>query len=451
MSLTGILSDADVRTYVDCMATLLKNMAPSLGLNLTGETLTGAYLADQCLIKIAGDGGSNPGLGYAQFQADAVRDLRSLSQRLRWDDVFSKGDLVQRCAALNNMVTSHLPTGWTLTDSTVIHPFDAWLIRINGTGWSSATLNGTPAAGSTAATNHASGGLPVSNSNEPYIVHTFVGDLDRKESLPSTPVQGAAIGNANNALTYTIATPASPPSTGYTIKIYRTEHGGSSSGPFYFAEEYDIVSGYPTMKVLKPDSLLRKDITPPGWLDTLLPYEFALLWALCFSSAGTPGSPLRKFQSQHLLSAQNVWQPPATALLSGNVLQHGLFGTYIVGTGFTAATPRRAHDATNNALGFVGALGSGTSGFQARVTSALNAAGTLTASYTYLDASLGYYGTPATATGLVSDSFSGTTVDSTANFDVPADRLVLTVSITAAGGGLTSGTAVIESQNVRSI
>lgn len=442
----GILSPASILLHTDGLAAVLKQAAPTLGRNAPNESATAAYKAHLARLTSLGNGSTTyPGLGLPALASGIQDDLDALVQNLSWDKLFAKRKRV--ISELDSMVTNGKPSSWSFVDSTnQLHAFDLYLQRLNGT---SAPAAGTPTAGTLTAANDASGRMAeCSGASRPYLVHTLVGDKSWKESLPSANATVTTIAAPNNSYTYQIAGTV-PAGVSY-VRIYRGYYGDGSGGTKYWVKDYACTAGasYPAIPILEADAELRTDLNPPSWCQAMMVPEFAAWYALAFATAPNSDLPMQ-YQSSGMLSPQNVLLMPTVIggvnqiLGLGNVQQHGLYGLYVVGTGNTAYGILTANNATGSAQGFGGAYGTGTGGLQARVTSVLDAAGTATITYTYYSSTLGW-GVADTATGLVSDSFTGTAVGSTANFDIPAGRIVRSATITAVGGGLTSGQFVVE-------
>lgn len=450
-TIQGILSPADILLHVDALAVVFKNIAVNLGRNAPGESTTAAYLAHLARLTSMGDGTSTyPGLGLPSFQGDVREGMDALVGALAYDKLFAKQKLP--IMPLDTMVTRGKPASWSFVDTTTQrHAFDLYLSRLNATA---APTAGSPTAGTLTAANSTSGRMAECASGQrPYLVHTLVGDKSWKESLPSGNATQVAIAAPNNSYTYQIA--STVPAGVYYVRIYRTFYGGASGDTKYWVKDYPVTAGdsYPAIPILESDAELRTDLNPPSWLQCQMTPEFATWFALCFATAPLIGDAPMQYASGGMLSPENVLLGPLVRssvnqiLGLGNIAQHGLFGTYLVGTGLTAGSILTANNYLGNAQGFGGAYGTGTGGLRARVTSTLDAAGTATISYTYFDATNGW-GSAQTATGLVSDSFTGTGVGSTATFDIPSGRIVRSVTaVTAVGGGLSSGTFVIEAEN----
>ncbi len=451
-TLGGMLSAADAILYMDNLATYAKNNASRFGQNANGET--GTIAADANLIRkvILGDGTTTyPGLSSDGMKGKSRSGLNGLVFGSRYDTEFARL-MQQLIPPLDSMVTENLPSGWVMASQTIPHAFDTYLLRMNGTA---SPYAGTPPAGATAALTLATdytGRMPeCATTVRPYISHTFVGDDDWEESLPSTEVQGATITHADGGLTYTIASPATVPSGVYKLRLYRSLYSAGAAATKYYQKEYDTTPGaaWPTMRLLEGDEELTK-LSPPSWFQCAAVAEFALEFALAYGSAqsntGVPGintEVLLSLNSTGMLSPQNVLLVPSNALLGlGNEDQHGNFGVYTVGTGWVTGTILTTNNATGRSQGFAGAYGTGSNGLRCRATTALNNAGTVTISYTYYDAANGW-GNAQTATGLVSAAFTGTASGSTATFSIPAGRIVRTVTVTATTV-TTSGVWLIE-------
>lgn len=447
----GLLSPAALLLHTDALAQVLKAMAPYLGRNAPNESGTGAALAHLARLTTLGNGSSTyPGVTVPDFKANVRADFDALVGLLSWDKVFAK--VKRPLSELDSLVTNGIPSTWSFVDSTnQKHPFDLYLSRLNGAA--SAPVAGAPTAGTLTAANSSSGRMAECSSGQrPYLVHTLVGDKSWKETLPSGNATQVAIAAPNNSYTYQIA--GTVPAGVYYVRLYRGYYGDSSGDTKYWFKDYPVTAGgaYPAIPIYEADAELRVDINPPSWLQCLMTPELAAWYALVFATAPPTGDGPMQYAASGMLAAENVLLGPLVRssvnqiLGLGNVSQHGLFGTYVVGTGWTAAGILTANNATGNAQGFAGAYGTGTGGLRARVTSVLNAAGTLTLTYTYYDSAHGW-GDVRTDTGLVSASFTGTAVGSTATWSIPAGRIVLSATVTAAGGGLSSGTVVVEAEN----
>ena len=454
-SLKGILSPADIMAFSDALAGALKRAAPTLGLNLPGEAGTVAASAHTARITTLGDGTTSfPGLGYPDFQAGTREALDSLVNGLRWDTIFQL-----RCRNLINQLNANVqnnkPQAWNLTSSTVLQPFDGYLLRLNSA--LAPVLVANIGTGAATATANAAGVLPSTASNAPWFVYTMVGDADYKESLPSPAFQGATLAGANNAYSVAITTsPTTVPTGVNKIRVYRTYFGEGSGATKKWDSDFTAIPGsaYPSIIVTRPDSALRADINPPSWMQCLVLPEFAAIFALAYANPNTsnPDAVLQLI-ALGMLSPSNVALIPSNGVLGlGNNVQSGLFGRSTIGGAATqtyaAGSIQTGNSDAANVQGFAGSLATATGTIQARVTQSLGGAGTVTINYTYSDAATGALAT-TTITGATA-TCSGTTVGSTAVFTIPAGRIVRSVTVTAVSGmGGAGGEFVMESQAPR--
>jgi hypothetical protein len=244
-----------------------------------------------------------------------------------------------------------------------------------------------------------------------------------------------------NGYSYQIA--GTVPSGVSKVRLYRSLYGAASGGPYAWVMDAPVAAGssYPAIALTAPDSAIRQDWQPPSWAVYLQAPETALLFGLAFamSSAGS-----LVYSANGQLNPLNVALGPATGQLgSGNTPATGLFGMFILGTGYTANSFQAAN--TGNIQGFAGGTG-----IQARVTTALNSASwTPTIAYTYFDATHGW-GNAQTQAGLTpSAGLTTGAVGDLITFSVPAGRIVQTAGVTAQSGSATSGALVFESPQVR--
>lgn len=453
--LNGLWTVTQVTNYLDSLATVVKNNQSRLGQAIPGETGTLASDFYAALRDIVGDGTTTyPGLGQPLSQGKVRPHLEGAVKYTRHDTIFNT-----LCREMMNeldaFVRERIPDSrlastrgqWTMTDTTYTHPFDTYLLRANATA--SPTV-GTPASPTLTAigpsTNTGGRMGEVSGSNRPYVVYTYVGDKDWKESIPSAEVQIAALAAPNNAVNVAIA--GNVPTGVTKIRIYRSLYGSGSAATKYWVKDVTAKAGasHPTIHLLENDLELR-DYRPPSWCSCLIVPEAAYLYALAFA---TLIGDVYAFDSTAMLSPQNVALAPANGFLGlGNIDQHGIFVT-AVESGFTLTqgSIQTSNIASGGIQGFAGAYGLGTGGLRARVTSAINSATTtVTIDYTYYDATNGW-GNAQNGTGLVSDQFTGTAIDSTATFDVPAGRVVR--SVTPTSSTPTSGEWLIEAEPIRS-
>ena len=419
------------QSFFDGIAGMTKLMAPTLGKGDTGETGTVAALAEAFhALGTSNEAVSNGVIGRLRWDTTASEIFRSL--------------LIDQEARMD----AAKPDEWTLRTPVQIHPMDSYLMRLNGTASPLVSGSTTPGVITLTASSQTTGLLPPMTSDAPFVVVTWVGDADWKESTPSAAVQGGTLASPNNAYTVTIA--GVVPAAVFKMRLYRTLRGGTISGPFFYAGEYAVTAGATVSGVflLKPDSLLRVDIVPPSWLSCLVPAEAATVYALA-NGQYTTASARYQYQTGHLLSAQNVVLVPANALLGyDNTESTGRFKTVtITGSGATQTPADGLISATSqptvNIQGHGGALK-----LRLRVLAAVGGNGTVTISYTYSDAGTGYAAT-ATATG-VTATLAATAVGSLAVFTITAGRLIKSVTITSVSGFVSgTGTLAVEGDFAR--
>lgn len=438
----GLLNATQIQLITDQLSASLDLNYANLGLGLPGETGTSAAQAATLSAAILGDGTtSNPGLGNSLTSTLALY-AGSLLQRERWDTVWSQLGQ-QWVGALDSNIIAYLPSGWTMTSATSPHPTNNWISRLNGAHTGVPT---TPASAGVL-TAAAGGGIATcSAGNGPRVVHTLVGANMWDESLPSAEATQAALAGANNSYTYQIASTV-PVGTTY-VRIYRGYVAGLTS-IYYLDSQTAVTAGaaYPAIVVTQPDSALRQDIVPPSWLSCLLKPQAASIIALAYAVSGPggvqPGVPL-SLQAANMVSESNVALGPSNGFLglaNNAIPSTGVFGTRIVGTSYTQGAIKTANDATSGIQGFAGSTK-----LQARVTSALNAAGTSAPTYSYYDAAHGW-GSAQSATASAA-TFTGTAVGSTATYTITAGRLVTAVTAETPAG-IASGTYLIESPALR--
>ena len=444
----GILSATQLNTLLDSLATVLKNSYSNLGLGSPGESSTTfASLTKTARGAILGDGSTTYGLGNAAFEASIKDALYGFVANSRYDSIFAI-----RCRAiiqtLESAITSNLPTGLVYTSSSQVHPLDAYLLRLNAAN--SSVLTTPASAGTLTAGYNAAGGLQTSSSgNCPRVVHTLISSVgDWYESLPSAEATQVAIAGPNNSLSYQIA--GNAPSNIGKVAIYRTYTGGAGA-PYYLDQivSSGLTAGspYPAIIIKNPDSFLRTDFTPPSWLQALQSPETAAIFALAFATANQiPGQSINPlvYASTGQLDPRNIFLHESNQFLGvGNQSQSGVLATQVLGTGLTAGTIATANNSSTNIQGFTGSL----SNLQARVISALNAAGTTNVNYNYYAASTGYGNTQTASTG--NATFAGTGVGQLATYTITAGRLVVGINTDTTGGGMSSGSYVVEGKSPR--
>jgi hypothetical protein len=432
----GIPTAAQIISVTDALTAIFQINQPSMGLGLPGETGTSAAAAALLKVAVVGDGTtSNPGLGSI-LGSTLAGSCDSLLQRERWDAIWSN---VGRnfITALDSQIQSNMPAGWVFTNTTSAHYLNSWLLRINA---NAAATPVTPAsAGVLTAVNNVAGALPSTViGNCPRVVHTLVGAFGFNESQPSPEATQIAIAGTANALSYQIA--GTVPAGVSFVRTFRSYIAGATSVYFYVGQTAVVAgSTFPAIIIATPDSALRQDVNPPAFLSCQLKAESAVIAALAYAvslSGIQPGIPM-SLTASNMIAPTNVSLNATSAFLGlGNPVSSGIFGTRLIGTGYTQGTIQTTNSDASALQGFSGSLAK----LQARVTSVMNAAGSLTATYSYLAAGTGL--TPQSAT-TASASFSGATVGSIAPLVIPAGRLVTAVT-TDTPTGQTSGTYIIE-------
>jgi hypothetical protein len=455
MPLDGMPTSAQILTYTDSLAAVVKYLYSALGINASGDVSSSSYYSDLARKKILGDGGSNPGIGAPGWQSNVKGTLNSLAASTRWD-VFFSSRMQGLASQLDSLVASYMPSGWKFSSTTSqAHAFDFLLTRMNAN--SSATPVTPTTTPALAAANSALGALPnVASGSAPRVVYTLVGALDHNESLPSPEATQVALTGSQNSYNVTIS--GTVPSGIYKVRVYRSVVGGAT-GAYQWDQDVAVSAGgtFSPITILRPDSKLRADVAPPAFLSCMMTPEFAAAFALAFGSSASTFNPTSAastgvtLATNGLLTPINVALNPSNGLLGlGNPASSAVFGTSTVtGAGtqtYSAGTIQTSNNAAANVQGFAGSAG----GLRARITSVL-ATGTcaVTISYTYLQASTGQ--TIQTATGVTSASFGSTAVDQVVTFSVAAGRLVLSATVTGVSGAATAGTIVIEAQPVRSL
>lgn len=408
----------------------------------------------------AGDGTSNnAGIGNAQLQASVAYAAQQLQQVSQWPDTVSR-NFRPYLEALKGSIVGNLPRWtdattraqvvWNFSPSAgITNPLDAALTRMNANSTSTPiTPTYNPAV---TAVNNANGAIPTGSGC--VIVFTHVGFVtsttttaDYLESLPSGELTAAALTGANNA--WQIAGGGTVPSGVSKVRVYRTKLGQGTGSPKFWDQDVAVTAGtaYPAIILTQPDSLLRQDLQPPAWCSVMVTPEAAAIVASCYSGQrkgqGATAYGSLKPLSSMMLTPRNVVLAPSNGLLGqNNPPSSGLFGSWL-STVFTAGSMRTANNADSGLQGFGGAFG-----IQLRTTTAMNANAGVTITYTYLDQSLGGYGTPASqvATAVTLNSALGSTIA----VAVTAGRLVLSVTACTVTGA-TTGAFVIEAAAPRS-
>lgn len=450
----GAPSAAQLITEFDQIGAVLENCYGTLGLGIAGETGTTAAQVAIARAAIVGDGTSgNPGLGNILGQ-NLAAPLDGMAGYLRWDALFSRlGNQPVRLA--DDQIRNNVPSGWLLTDDTNIHYLNNHLLRMN------AAHTGVPTTPTVTPTLAATtgGALPnFTSGNCPRIVYTFCGVAEYDESLPSSPATGVACSGGNNALTVTIPGGGNVPAGVTLIKVYRGYVAGGV-GIWYYDQKIAVTAGQPyasyPITCTQPDSSLKNDTSPPVWISCLFKPPAACMVALAYSVTGggnsflslIPGAPLPgvplPLLAANMLTPQNVAFGPSNGFLGlGNnyAPQGAVFGTTVIGTGFTAGTLQAVNNAAAGLQGF-----GGTTLLRCRITAVCNAAPTVLIAYNYYDAAHGY-GSVQTAT--IGGTFSSAAVGTVLNLAVPAGRLVIAATGDTPSGAA-SGTYVTESQAIR--
>jgi len=432
----------DAITILDGYAKELAAVYPSLGIGKTGEVGTGASLAIAGKKAILGDD-TVMGIGNNDLKASLANALDGAIQGLRFDTLFQR---IARSviSTLDTQIKNSLPSGWTLSSRGSLHYLDNWLLRAN------AAHTGVPAtpaaAGVLAATTTSAGSMPLTISgNAPRILHTLSGANRWDESLPSAEATQVALVGSQNSYTYQIA--GNVPAGVYFITVYRSLFA-SAGAPYGYDQQIAVTPGspYPAISVVQSDASLVMKWNPPSWLSCPQRPEAAAIMALAYALSGASGIeagvPLALLAG-NMMSPANVLLGPSDGFLGlGNTVQGGQFGGRTIGSAYVPGVISTANNAGTGVQGFTGAIG-----LQARVTSALDVAGTISATYTYYDAAHGYGVAqgPATTTAV---AFPGVGVGSKAVMVIPAGRLVLSVSADTPSGQ-SSGSYVWEATPIR--
>jgi hypothetical protein len=476
-TLRGAPTVAQVQLLCDQLSTPFKNNRGALGLNALGEAATLASDFNTARLKILGDGGANYGLGNPDWINLVKSPLDSCVQNGRWDILFSRlmrtgQGFAGLMASLNSQVSANLPSGWVFTNATILQYLDSWLTRINGAYGASVAQNPSgalatpPSIGVLTAGYNAAGALPVfASGNCPRCVHTLVGAQDWYESLPSALATQIALAAPNNSLTYQI--PGVVVAGTKAVRVYRGVVGGGA-GIYYLDQTVRtglvVGAAFPAITLLNTDQNLRTDWIPPAWACCLIGPEAAVLFALALSAAGTGtiDAQLLQFAIGNMVSPWNVALNPSGSyptnlaggfLGLGNPAQSGQYGigtlTGAATATFVAGTIQGVNNPGTNIQGFAGGIGC-----QARVTTALAAAGTVTLNFVCYDSIAGW-GTNVPVNGIAA-AFGGTTLGSLATFAIPNDangnkRIVQSVTLASVSGfSSATGVFVVESPQIRS-
>lgn len=438
---------SDVITVLDAYAREFAAAYPGLGLGLVGEVGTAAVAAingkAQMLGGIGADGvTSYPGISNTDLKAALASGADVAIQQLRADALFQR--LARSpIASLDNQVLTSLPAGWALSSPSSVHYINNWLLRVN------AAHTGVPAtpaaAGVLTATSTAGGAMPLTSAGSaPRVLHTLIGANEWDESQPSPEATQVAITGSQNGYTYQIA--GLVPAGVTYVKVYRSFFNAAGA-PYGYDQKVAVTpeSAYPPIYLTQRDFSLQTQWNPPVWLSCMQRPEAAVISALAYALAGLSGiragQPLTLL-APNMMSPANVLLGPSNAFLGlGNTVQGGQFGARTIGSAYVAGAISTANNAPTGVQGFAGAIG-----LQARVTSAIDAAGTIQATYTYYDAAHGYGNAQTATTSAV--AFSGTAPGSLAVPVVPAGRLVVGIP-SDNPAGQTSGAYIWEAAPIR--
>lgn len=454
---SGMLTPLAAQTVMDGLGAWFKRAYSPLGLGLTAEATSVAYYADQAISKIMGDGASNYGIDNAYVQSILSAGLNNLTTNSRYDVVVSslcRGII----GNIEQSILSSLPSGWSFT-SGYARAFDALLTRFNSTNSSVPAVSSgvsTP-AGTLAKVADTGGALDV--GADPGIKVAWVGAYDYLEGLPSNAAASAALSGSNSGYALSGLTGNVP--TGVTkMRIYRQVSGGT--GDYFWEQDVAVTAGTAVsvylnggaseIRVGLPDTALRQDIQPASWCQCLASPEFAAIYALSSATMSMSNDPLTPvaFQQYGQLSEHVVAANPSNEYLGvGNPSSGAVFGTLVQsGPTFTAGALLSANTYTLRQQGFCGSYNAN---LQARVTSILNAGGTITdLTYKYYDATHQKNGSAQTeALSGLSVALSAA-VGSLADVAVTAGRLVTEVTAMVLGTTAT-GTVIVEPKPVRSI
>lgn len=435
------ITATDVLTILDAYAKELAAAFPALGLGKSGETGTAAAAAIAAKTAILGND-TTFGIGNNDLKSTLTRALDGAIQTLRYDTLFQ--NLARGIVSvLDTQIKNSLPTGWALTAPGSLHYLDNWLLRANGAH--SATPATPAAAGVLTATTTSAGAMPLTSAGSaPRVLHTLVKSNRWDESLPSAEATQVALTGSQNGYTYQI--PSNVPSGIYYVNVYRSAFG-SAGAPYGYDQTVAVTPGatYPAISVVQADSSLQMKWNPPSWLSCMQRPEAAALVALAYALAGfggiQEGVPLALLAG-NMLTPANVLLGPATGFLGlGNQPQTAWFGSRTIGSSYVQGTLSTANNAPTSVQGYAGAIG-----LQARVTSALNAAGTIQCTYNYYDSAHGFGSAQSATTTAV--AFSGTGAGSLAVPVIPSGRLIIGIP-TDNPAGQSSGAYVWEAAPIR--
>ena len=447
--------------HADTLATFAKTIAPYLGQGASTETTRAEQLLKNVTTAVIGNPATGAaGIGHPDLQATLKTALIAAQSSVNRAVLF--GQMMRpQIQAWANQIVGNLPkwtdattgaiTGWSFAGgSPVVHPLDAYLQRLNALG------TNVPAAGSagtlTATTVNAGALNTCTSGNGVRVVFTHVGStnsvaVDYYESLPTAEATQVALANGQNAYTFAIA--GTVPSGVYKVRVYRGLESGASGGPYFFDQDVACTPGasYPSITISQGDKNLRQDWTPPGWGSALMTPEFAEMFAssMCGFKNGQP-----VMSAVGMLTPTNVHLPASNGnmLGYGNVAQSAIFGSEAItgataGT-FTAGSIQTVNSPASNVQGYVGATR-----LRARVTTALNGAGTFKVVYSYYDAAHGW-GSAQSATSN-STTFGATTVGTTIDIYIPAGRIVYAATAvnTLSGFSSSGGAFIIEAKPIR--
>ena len=406
-----------------------------------------------------GDGTTaNPGLGNSDWAGRIASSLTTQSTFFRPDKLYKRmvTGLGGFMASFDTQIKAYLPAGLSYTSGTVAHAFDAFLTRQNGL-WGGTSGIPAPCAVTSGwtLTPTTGGSIPnVASGSAPRVCVTFVGASDNLESPASAVSEQVALTGSNSA--YQIGATVlgtTVPSGVYKIGVYRQAIGGTGA---YTLDQYAPVTAgvaFPVITLSNSDVSLRSDWQPPVWASCLLLPEAAALFALAYATTAQSGNDAQPvYAANGMISPGNVAAGRADSFLGiGNTPATTTFLT-VTPTGDTAATSSGGTLQTSNSSGqsiqgFAGSLG-----IQARITSALSGAATVTVVIHYYNSVTGL---TTSQMGTLSATFSSAAVGSLATFTVPPDSngnplLVTGVTFNAISGAVgAGGSFVIEPVSVR--
>lgn len=443
----GAPTPADVLTIMDALGGAFKANYATIGLDAPGEATT------TLAAKLRAARTTIFGITNTDIQGLLKQSLNAAASRARYDSIFPALGLRDIIGALENHILSTIPTyydansnrvPWNFASNT-LRPLDVFLLRANA--FHAAGVPATPNSAATATATTGGSIAPTTAGTEARIKYTYIGASDWIESQPSAASTQVALVGKNNAWALTNLQGGAVVPTGVTkVRLYRQLDANAGSGdPYYYDRDVAVTAGsaFPAISMTAPDISLNQQYGPPSWLQAMMLPEEAALYLMAFGvppQSGQQGLPV--FGASAYASISNVTLNPINGFLGiSNPASSGEFARWTAGT-FAEGLLTTANDNTKGLQGFAGATG----GIQARVTSALGAAYSLTLTYKYYDAT--------NPTSLQTDTtgsktFGATTVGTLLDFTIPAGRLVRQVTATNLGAG--TGTFVVEAIAARSI